>query len=226
MHRLGGLADSNGYISSLSSGYALGYSLHPVPLNFEEASSDQAENTGKFSVGFQIDELRLRIMQLFEAKSLVVSLSMATVCAEASMNYYCRKTEFYCGDRALQRRCFLLAVLYNFIRETSCDLRDMAEDAKEGLQTLPVRLGKQNTMLLMTITGLVLDVGLTQSVAFTSTGITVRSLQLAYSILRVGLTMAAYWQILKYPRNNEWAWGSVCLLGLVPVLFAHAALTN
>lgn len=151
---------------------------------------------------------------------------MATVCAEASMNHYCRQTEFYCGDRALQRRCFLLAVLYNFIRETSCDLRDMADDAKEGLQTLPVRLGRQNTMLLMTGTGFVLDIGLTQSIAFTSTGVTIQSLQLVYSILRVGLTMIYYWQILKFPRDNQWAWGSVCLLGLVPVLFAHAALSS
>jgi 4-hydroxybenzoate polyprenyltransferase len=142
------------------------------------------------------------------------------------MNYCCRQEQLYCGDRNLRRRCFLLAVLYNFIRETSCDLRDMEEDAKEGLQTLPVRLGKQNTLLLMTIAGLVLDAGLTQSIAFTLSGISVRPLQLAYSILRVGLTMAAYWHILKFPRDNHWAWGSVCLLGLVPVLFAQPALIS
>jgi len=140
------------------------------------------------------------------------------------MNYYCRQPEITCSNRALRMRCFLLAVVYNFIRETSCDLRDVAEDAKEGLQTLPVRLGKQNTMLLMTIVGLLLDISLTESIAFTMSGIVVQPRQLAYALLRVGLTMTAYWQILKYPRDNQWAWGAVCLFGLVPVLFAHAAL--
>ncbi|KAH8817504.1 hypothetical protein F5884DRAFT_853918 [Xylogone sp. PMI_703] len=163
---------------------------------------------------------------LVEGKSLVVALCMSSVTASASMAYYCRQAESQCSDITLRTRSFYLAVLYNFFRETSCDMRDIAEDAKEGLHTLPVRLGKQNTMLLMTAVGLLLDPVLTQSVAFTTSGIVVRSSQLAYSILRVGLTMAAYRQILKYPRDNHWPWGLVCLFGLVPVLFAQAALRS
>ena len=163
-------------------------------------------------------------MQLGEAKSLVVALCMASVCADASIAYYCRQAEFQCSDRHLRTRSFYLAVLYNFIRETSFDVRDIAEDANEGLKTLPVRLGKQNTMLLMTFVGFLLDSVLTESVAFTTSGIIVRSPQLAQALVRVGLTMAAYWQILKYPRDNNWAWGSMSLFGLVPVLFAQAAL--
>lgn len=151
---------------------------------------------------------------------------MALVCADASMGYYCREAEFQCSDRNLRRRSFFLAILYEFFRETSCDVRDIAEDAEEGLQTLPVRLGKQNTMLLMTVVGLLLDSVLTQSVVFTASGIIVRSPQLAHAILRVGLTMAAYWQILKYPKDNYWAWGSMSLFGLVPVLFAQAAVSS
>ncbi len=151
---------------------------------------------------------------------------MALVCADASMGYYCREAEFQCSDRNLRRRSFFLAILYEFFRETSCDVRDIAEDAEEGLQTLPVRLGKQNTMLLMTAVGLLLDSVLTQSVVFTASGIIVRSPQLAHAILRVGLTMAAYWQILKYPKDNYWAWGSMSLFGLVPVLFAQAAVSS
>lgn len=140
------------------------------------------------------------------------------------MAYYCRQAESQCSDRNLLRRSFYLAVLYEFFRETSCDVRDIAEDTKEGLKTLPVRLGKQNTMLLMTVVGLLLDSILTQSVAFTASGIIVRSPQLAHAILRIGLTMVAYWQILKYPRDNNWAWGCMSLLGVAPVLFAQAAL--
>jgi 4-hydroxybenzoate polyprenyltransferase len=168
--------------------------------------------------------LLLNFVQLGEAKSLVVALCMASVCADASMAYFCRQAESQCSDRNLRRRSFSLAVLYEFFRETSCDVRDIAEDAKEGLHTLPVRLGKRKTMLLMTVVGLLLDSILTQSVTFTASGVVVRSPQLAYAILRVGLTMAAYRQILKYPRDNYWAWGSMSLFGLVPVLFAQAAL--
>ncbi|KAK7415564.1 hypothetical protein QQX98_005810 [Neonectria punicea] len=163
---------------------------------------------------------------LVEAKSLVVALCMASVCAHASMAYYCRQDESQCSDTNLQMRSFYLAVLYQFFRETSCDVRDITEDAKEGLQTLPVKLGKQKTMLLMTVAGLLLDSILTQSVYATASGIIVRSPQLAYAFLRVGLTMAAYWQVLKYPRENCWAWGFMSLFGLVPVLFAQAALRS
>lgn len=103
-------------------------------------------------------------------------------------------------------------------------MRDITEDAKESLQTLPVRLGKQKTMLLMAAVGFLLDPVLTQSVALSASGVVVQYSKLAFAILRVGLTVAAYWQVLRYPRNNQWAWGSVCLFGLAPVLFAHGAL--
>jgi hypothetical protein len=224
MHCLVGHADSDRYISILASGPALGCSLYPAILNLKESNSGQAENIGKFPTSSRIAELPLNFVQLIEAKSLVVALCMASVCAEASMAYYCRQAESQCSDRNLRRRSFYLAVLYEFFRETSCDVRDIVEDAKEGLKTLPVKLGKQNTMLLMTVVGLLLDSILTQSVAFTASGIIVRSPQLAHAILRIGLTMIAYWQILKYPRDNYWAWGCMSLFGLVPVLFAQAAL--
>ena len=217
-------ADSDRRVSSLAPGSALGCSLHPAILHFKDSNSDQAKNIGKLRVSSRVDELLLNPVQLVEAKSLVVAFCMAMVCADASMAYYCRQAESQCSDRELRSRSFYLAVLYEFFRETSCDVRDIAEDAKEGLQTLPVRLGKQNTMLLMTAVGLLLDSVLTQSVAFTSSGVIVRTPQLARAVLRVGLTMAAHWQILKYSRDNYWAWGSMSLFGLVPVLFAQAAL--
>ena len=168
----------------------------------------------------------LNIVQLVEAKSLVVALCMASVCADASMAYICRSDESRCSDASLRRRSFYLAVLYQFFRETSCDIRDIAEDAKEGLQTLPVKLGKHKTMLVMTVAGLILDSVLTHSAYITTSGVVIRPGQLAYAFLRVGLTMAAYWQILKYPRDSCWAWGAMSLFGLVPVLFAQAALRS
>lgn len=151
---------------------------------------------------------------------------MASVCTHASMAYYCQQENSQCSDDALRARSFYLAVLYQFFRETSCDIRDIAEDTKEGLETLPVKLGRQNTIVLMTVVGLLLDSVLTQSVVITAGGIIIRYPKLAYSVLRVGTTMAAYSQVLTYPRDNHWAWGTVSLFGLVPVLFAQAALRS
>lgn len=140
------------------------------------------------------------------------------------MAYYCQIEDFKCSEESIRGRSFYLAILYQFFRETSCDIRDIAEDTKEGLETLPVKLGKQNTMILMTAIGLLLDSVLTQSIAITVEGIVVRYPQLLCSILRVGSTMAAYSLILAYPRDNHWAWGTMSLFGLAPVLFAQAAL--
>ncbi|KIL93917.1 hypothetical protein FAVG1_02479 [Fusarium avenaceum] len=163
---------------------------------------------------------------LFEAKSLVVAFCMATVTAESSISYYCRQDNVQCHDKDLRMRTFYLVVLYQFFRETSCDVRDIPEDKKEGLKTLPVKLGKHNTMLLLTSVGFLVEAILTHGIDIEMSGITVRSLQLTYSLLRVGLTMAAYWQILRFPRQNSWAWGSMSLFGLAPVLLAQAALRS
>lgn len=161
-----------------------------------------------------------------EAKSLVVALCMASVCADASMVYYCHEDVSQSCDIKLRTRSFYLAVLYQFFRETSCDIRDIAEDANEGLETLPVKLGKEKTMLLMTVVGFFAESILTDCVHATASGFIVRFPRLAQAFLRIGLTMAAHWQVLKYPRHNYWAWGFMSLFGLVPVIFAQAALRS
>lgn len=151
---------------------------------------------------------------------------MASVSADASMTYYCQPEGFQCSNKALRLRSFQLACLYQFLRETACDVRDIGEDTTEGLNTLPVKLGKQNTMLLISLVGLLLDLVLTRSVAVAADGLVVRYPQLTYSFLRIGSTIAAYSLILQYPRENVWAWGTMSLFGLAPVMFAQAALCS
>lgn len=181
---------------------------------------------GSFRKRFSGPEIVAHIVpQLGEAKSLVVAVCMASVTAQASGDYYCYSTDSQCSPEALRMRSFQLAILYQFFRETTCDVRDIEEDTKEGLATLPVMLGKRNTLLFMTVVGFVLDAFLTQSMVFTPTGVIfVRYTQLAYSFLRVGSTIAAYSVILRYPRDCHWAWGLMSLFGLSPVLCAQAAL--
>ncbi|KAH7360213.1 hypothetical protein BKA65DRAFT_473374 [Rhexocercosporidium sp. MPI-PUGE-AT-0058] len=159
---------------------------------------------------------------LGEAKSLVVAICMASVSAQASIAYYCQTSGYKCSDEALQTKSVQLACLYQFLRETACDVRDIDEDTKEGLVTLPVKLGKRNTLLVMLLLGLLLDLTLTQSVVFTAAhGVVVDPSLFAHSILRIGSTIAAYLLILQYPRGNVWAWGTMSLFGLVPVLSAQ-----
>jgi len=142
------------------------------------------------------------------------------------MTYYCQQDDFQCSDNALRSRSFQLACLYQFLRETACDARDIDEDTEEGLNTLPVKLGKQNTILLMSFVGLLLDLVLTQSVVIAAGGIAVRYPQTIYSFLRVGSTIIAYSWILRYPRENVWAWGAMSLFGLAPVMLAQATLRS
>ncbi|KLJ10738.1 hypothetical protein EMPG_13881 [Blastomyces silverae] len=124
---------------------------------------------------------------------------------------------------SLQTRSLCLAILYQFFRETACDIRDIAEDTEDGMKTLPVRLGKGNTMLLMSVVGMFSDVFLTGRVGPSLQVVPSLALQ---SVVRVGFTMCVYSQILRYPRENYWAWGLMSLLGLVPVLPAQLSLLN
>lgn len=150
---------------------------------------------------------------------------MASVTAEASMAYYCHRGDSHCSDIALRWRSIQLACLYQFLRETACDVRDIEEDTREGLKTLPVKLGKGKTVVLMAFVALLLDLALTQCVVVVGmNSVVVRYPEFAYSIARVGGTMMAYSLILRYPRANLWAWGTMSLFGLAPVLSAQAAL--
>jgi len=162
-------------------------------------------------------------MQLREAKSLTVAVCMGYVTADTSMFYFCYR-DGKCNEPSLRTRSLCLAVLYQFFRETACDIRDIEEDTKHDMKTLPVRLGKDNTLFLMAVLGMLLDTLITGGVLVTWTGIHVDLSLLVGSIARVGVLIGVYSKILKYPKGNNLAWGVMSLLGLVPVLWAQATL--
>lgn len=95
---------------------------------------------------------------------------------------------------------------------------------EEGLKTLPVRLGREKTLLFMTVFGILLDAFLTRAIDLVRCSGVVDFSYIFNSVGRVTLTMEMYSQILFYPRSNYWAWGTMSLLGLVPVLYTQAAL--
>jgi 4-hydroxybenzoate polyprenyltransferase len=165
-------------------------------------------------------------LQFREAKSLVVAVCMGYIAAEISMYHFCHKKDVYCNERSIRTRSLCLVVLYQYFREISCDVRDIEEDTRDGLKTLPIRLGKINTLLLMATIGALLDTLLTKSLLITQSGIQINLSLLASSVLRVGTLIEFYAKILQYPRENHFGWGAMSLLGLVPVLWAQASLSG
>jgi 4-hydroxybenzoate polyprenyltransferase len=165
------------------------------------------------------------MLQLREAKSLTVAVCMGYVTADTSMFYFCYK-DAHCNEYSLRTRSLCLAVLYQFFRETACDIRDIEEDSKHDMKTLPVRLGKNNTLFIMAILGMLLDTLVTKGVLMTWTGLHVNFSLLIGSISRVGVLIGIYSKILQYPKGNNLAWSVMSLLGLMPVLWAQASLSE
>lgn len=150
---------------------------------------------------------------------------MAYVTADTTMFYLCHDKNSQCTEQSIRTRSLCLAVLYQFFRETACDARDIADDIRDGMRTLPVRLGKSNTLLLMAGLGSLADAMITKGIwATPSAGVQVNPELLAGSVFRVCAMMGAYAVILKYPRDNYVAWGIMSLFGLTPVLWAQTAL--
>ncbi|KAK2770877.1 hypothetical protein FQN53_005346 [Emmonsiellopsis sp. PD_33] len=163
---------------------------------------------------------------LGEAKSLFVAICMGYFTADAAMFHYCHDKTASCSQQSLRTRSLCLVILYHFFRETVNDARDIAEDSRDGLKTLPMKLGKRNTFIIMAASGLPLDMMLTAGLWATQGGVWVNPRLVLEGGLRICLTMAAYWKILQYPRKNVWAWGAMGLLGLTPVLWAQASLLD
>ena len=146
--------------------------------------------------------------------------------ADAAMFHYCHERAALCSRGSLRARSLCLAILYHFFRETVNDARDIGEDSQNNLKTLPMRLGKRNTILFLMALGMPLDILLTGGMWVTRAGIQVDLGLMSQGILRICLTMGAYWKILQYPRKNSWVWGIMGLLGLTPVLWAQAELSH
>ena len=151
---------------------------------------------------------------------------MAYVTVDTSIIYFCSgSTTTQCSKLPFRSECLDLAILYQFFRETVCDVRDIAEDTKDGMETLPIRLGGKNTLCLMGVLGTFVDASLTRGISIDSSwGFYIDKFCLAEAILRVGMTMLFYSKILEYQHGNVIAWGTASLIGLTPVVWAQRSL--
>src|SRR5690242_11597896 len=112
---------------------------------------------------------------------------MAYVTADTTMFYFCHDKDSQCTLQSVRTRSLCLAILYQFFRETACDARDILDDERDGMKTLPVRIGKNNTLLLMAGLGSLIDGALTGGIHMNASGSYLQTSLLAASMLRVGL---------------------------------------
>ncbi|KAE9373807.1 hypothetical protein N431DRAFT_337271 [Stipitochalara longipes BDJ] len=173
------------------------------------------------AVGFQVYKPKAVVSS---AKSLIVAICMGYVTAETCSFYFCHSKNSSCDASSLRARSLYLSILYQFFRETTCDIRDIAEDMRDGMKTLPVRLGKKNTLLLMAGFGALLDILIIQGGIMTQSCIRINASLVVEGILRVGMTIGLYAKIIQYPKENRLAWGFLSLFGLTPVLWAQRSL--
>ena len=171
--------------------------------------------------------------QFREGKSLVVAVCMGIITSDTPMFFYCHDKNSVCSDSSIRTKAQLLAILYQFFRETVCDVRDMEEDIRDGMDTLPIRLGRFNTLLSLFVLGTFADTLLTGGIwidlELSGTGVLDMMVRMQMdlviqSLARVGLTVGFFIEILRYPRSNSLAWGLSSLFGLVPVISAQASL--
>lgn len=160
------------------------------------------------------------------AKSASVALVMANVDADIGAshacmvhNWECRWNNFGTGSE-IYWRSFALAFLYNWVRETMCDVRDMAEDSAEGVPTLPVTVGRKVALGMLVVgtflTEQVIFSGMMQDDFFAFVGWD--------SVARQVVTLLGCWAIFDSPREDKWTWSFIAFLGLLPATWAQARL--
>lgn len=160
------------------------------------------------------------------AKSASVALVMANVDADIGASHACVVHDWQCRWNNLgvgtevYWRSFALAFLYNWVRETMCDVRDMTEDAAEAVPTLPVTIGRRATLVLVA-----LAVPATEQFIFSWL---MQGDALAFAgweaVARQVVTSTGCLLVMNQPREDKWTWSLVASFGLLPATWAQARL--
>lgn len=123
-------------------------------------------------------------------------------------------------SRRRQTQALAYTVLYDFVLETVFDLRDVDEDKRNSVRTLPVALGGNRSLLLLTAIVLPGDL-LIQG------NIEPEFETVAESLVRSGLTLAVLSIVVRTKsRGSTAVWGIVTLLGLMPAFWAQVKLLS
>jgi 4-hydroxybenzoate polyprenyltransferase len=126
----------------------------------------------------------------------------------------CSLSSEYCTSSASMDHCFgalCYSVLYNFVRETTYDVRDILEDTKDGVTTMATTLGMRTTCYLLLGVTLVGETKIGGQVS-------------VWAIGRVAGVMALSSWVATHPRERQWTWALFSLLSLLPAWHAQARL--
>lgn len=159
-------------------------------------------------------------------KSASVALVMANVDADIGATHACMAHDWECRwdnlgvGSEIYWQSFALAFLYNWVRETMCDIRDRVEDSAEGVPTLPVTVGRKTALAM-----LVVGTFLTEQVIFS--GMMQGDFRAFVgwdSVARQAVTLLGCWAVFDRPREDKCAWSFVAFCGLLPSTWAQARL--
>lgn len=138
-------------------------------------------------------------------------MCMGYVDADVASYHACLANPGFCRPDEIQMRTLAFSCLYNWVRETVFDTRDIDEDVKEKLHTLPVTLGRTMTIWLATLVAFVGDVLISPSTGFEN-------------VIRPASMMLLCLFCLQYPRESGGAWAIFALFGLTPATWAQIRL--
>ena len=146
-------------------------------------------------------------------KSIFCGVMAGLMDAGPAAHHACLLHPQRCAPPGQQSRALAYSMLYNFLRETIYDARDIAEDRTEGVTTLATTLGMAGTVLVLT--------------AATSIGefwIGGAEFSLYHAVVRGFVTVALSTLVARQPRESRVVWAMFSLASLLPAWHAQAQL--
>jgi 4-hydroxybenzoate polyprenyltransferase len=106
------------------------------------------------------------------------------------------------------------SMLYNFLRESLYDARDIEEDKRDGVSTLATYLGMSSTIALLLAAAVAGE-------AWISGAVTLEG-----NIRAVGMVGLSSWIVTTQAREKRWPWVFFSLVSLLPAWHAQAQLSS
>ena len=116
-----------------------------------------------------------------------------------------------------QNKALAFTIIYDFLLETVFDLRDVDEDQRDQVRTLPLALGPERTVVLLAVVVTLADLFIT--------GLTWDISVVAECVLRSLLSWAlSTYVVSRWPRSDSVPWALLTMVGLVPAWWAQVRL--
>ncbi|KAF3005525.1 hypothetical protein E8E14_004191 [Neopestalotiopsis sp. 37M] len=166
--------------------------------------------------GFHLIKLR----ELFGPfKSAFVGVMAGSMDVEPASHHVCLLAHTAASRHTAGRpqhiaQALAYSILYNFLRESFYDARDIEEDKRDGVSTLATYLGMSSTIALLLAAAVAGE-------AWISGAVTLEG-----NIRAVGVVGLSSWIVTTQARENRWPWVFFSLISLLPAWHAQAHLSS